>query len=83
MVFPDDPVRGWLWPALGCTLWHLVPLAAVSADWRRGAALLSGAALIGLGNGWVAWRTRSLSAVTMSHAVTDSSRLPSVRRLWA
>ena len=25
-VFGNDPVLGWLWPAVGFTLWHLVPL---------------------------------------------------------
>jgi membrane protease YdiL (CAAX protease family) len=83
VAFPDEPVRGWLWPAVGFTLWHLVPLGAVSADRRRSAVLLAGAALIGVGNGRVAWRTHSLSAVTMSHAVTDASGLESVRRMWA
>jgi hypothetical protein len=23
--FPEDPVRGWLWPAIGFTVWHLAP----------------------------------------------------------
>jgi hypothetical protein len=39
-TFPDDPVRGWLWPAVGFTAWHLAPLAVVSSrrEWRRPAA---------------------------------------------
>jgi hypothetical protein len=82
VAFPDEPVRGWLWPALGFTLWHLVPLHASSADRRRTAALLSGAALIGLGDGWLAWRTHSLRAITLAHAVTDSSGVRAVRRMW-
>ena len=28
-TFPDDPVRGWLWPAVGFTAWHLAPLAVL------------------------------------------------------
>ena len=27
-LFPGARVRGWLWPALGFTAWHLVPLTA-------------------------------------------------------
>ena len=26
-TFPDDPIKGWLWPATGFTLLHLAPLS--------------------------------------------------------
>ena len=81
-VFPDDRLRGWLWPAVGFTAWHLVPLAARPSSLRRRAALLAGAASIGLGYGWVAISTRSLALVAPAHAVTDSSGVAPVRATW-
>ena len=33
-VFPDDPVRGWLWPAAGFTTWHVVPLRTAGRSGR-------------------------------------------------
>jgi hypothetical protein len=33
---------------------------------------LFGASLIGFGHGWLAWRTRSLVATSVAHAVTDA-----------
>jgi len=58
-VFPGDKVRGWLWPAVWFTAWHLIPLTAAGAGRRRAAVLLTGAALIGVGYGWVAVTTGS------------------------
>jgi membrane protease YdiL (CAAX protease family) len=81
-LFPDDPLRGWLWPALGFTAWHLVPLAAQPTTAGRRAAILAGAATIGLGYGWVAQQTRSLAVVSPVHAVTDASGLRQVRAGW-
>lgn len=81
-TFPDDPLRGWLWPALGFTAWHLVPLTARPSSIHRRASLLAGAALIGLGYGWIAWRTRSLAGVASAHALTDSSGVRPVATNW-
>jgi hypothetical protein len=33
-TFPDELVRGWLWPAAGFTAWHLAPLSVLPS--RRG-----------------------------------------------
>jgi membrane protease YdiL (CAAX protease family) len=81
-MFPGDPVRGWLWPAVGFTAWHLVPLSTRPASPRRRASLLAGAGLIGLGYGWIAYRTRSLAAVAPAHALTDSSGVRPVAASW-
>ncbi len=81
-TFPDDPLRGWLWPALGFSAWHLVPLSTRPSSIQRQASLLAGAALIGLGYGWIAWRTRSLAAVAPAHALTDSSGVRPVAANW-
>ena len=81
-VFGNDPVLGWLWPAVGFTLWHLVPLTASAASRRRKFETLLGAALIGFGHGWLAWRTRSLVATSVAHAVTDAGGVEPIRRIW-
>lgn len=77
-AFPDDPVRGWLWPAVGFTAWHLAPLSVRPA--RRGTpAFLLATALIGAGFGWVAWRTRSLRWTLPPHVATDACGLRAAR----
>jgi membrane protease YdiL (CAAX protease family) len=76
-TFPDDPVRGWLWPAIGFSVWHLGP-ASVRHP-QHGNAFLAGTALIGIGFGWVAWRTRSLRWTLPAHVATDASGLPAAR----
>ena len=76
-TFPDDPIRGWLWPAIGFTVWHLAPMSMRPP--RRGRLFLAGSALIGAGFGWVAWRTGSLRLTLPAHLVTDASGLPGAR----
>jgi membrane protease YdiL (CAAX protease family) len=77
-TFPEDPVRGWLWPAVGFTAWHLAPLSV--QPYRHGTlAFLAPAGLIGAGYGWVAWRTGSLRLTLPAHIVTDASGLRAAR----
>jgi Type II CAAX prenyl endopeptidase Rce1-like len=77
-TFPDDPVRGWLWPAVGFTAWHLAPLSV--RPYRHGTlAFLVPAGLIGAGYGWVAWRTGSLRLTLPAHIATDASGLRAAR----
>lgn len=45
-------------------------------------SLLSGAAIIGLGYGWIALQTRSLAFVAPAHALTDASGVLPVRANW-
>jgi hypothetical protein len=75
--FPDDPVRGWLWPAIGFTTWHLAPMSVRPP--RQPRAFLAGSALIGVGLGWIAWRTRSLRWTLPAHLATDANGLPAAR----
>ena len=49
-TFPNDAAQGWLWPAIGLTLWHLAPTSVRPA--RQGRMFLAGSALIGAGFGW-------------------------------
>ena len=81
-IFPDDRLRGWLWPAAGFTAWHLVPSSARETTARRRASVLGGAAAIGLGYGWIAYRTQSLAAVAPAHALTDSCGVRPARAIW-
>jgi membrane protease YdiL (CAAX protease family) len=80
-VFPGEKLRGWLWPCLGFTAWHLIPLAVRPHPRGRWPVLL-GAGLIGLGYGWVAQNTGSLLAVSIAHAATDSCGVRAARNVW-
>jgi membrane protease YdiL (CAAX protease family) len=80
-LFPDDPVRGWIAPALGFTVWHLAPLS-VRPHPRGRYPILAGAAMIGAGAGWIAWSTRSLRAVLLPHVLTDACGLRAARTIW-
>lgn len=73
-MFPDEPTRGWLWPAAGFTTWHLAPLSVLPSH-RGTLGFLLPTALIGAGYGWVAWRTRSLRWTLPPHVATDASGL--------
>jgi membrane protease YdiL (CAAX protease family) len=81
-TFPDDPLRGWLWPAAGFTAWHLVPLHAAKAGAGRTTSLMLGAGLIGLVHGWIAFRTHSIAAVVGPHLVTDASGVRMAETMW-
>lgn len=81
-VFPGETLRGWLWPSVGFTAWHLVPLSTRPTSARRRASVLAGAAAIGLGYGWIAHRTRSLAIVTSAHALTDACGVRPTRTIW-
>jgi hypothetical protein len=48
---------------------------------RQPRAFLAGAALIGAGMGWVAWRTRSLRWTLPAHLATDANGL-SAASFW-
>jgi hypothetical protein len=79
VTFPDDPVPGWLWPAIGFTAWHLAPMSVRPP--RQPRTFLAGSALIGAGLGWIAWRTRSLRWTLPAHVATDACGL-SAARFW-
>lgn len=68
--------------ALGFTAWHLVPLANQGTPARRQLSLLAGAALIGLGYGWIAQQSGSLRGVSPAHALTDSCGVRQAHTTW-
>jgi len=80
-IFGDEPIGAWVWPALGFTAWHLAPMSVRTPEQPR--SFLLGAAMIGLGSGWVAYRTGSVKLNLVSHIATDAmgdSRSSSVAR---
>jgi len=77
-LWPDDPWLGWLWPALGFGAWHLAPQVIHRSSMGPVPYVLSATAL-GLSWGWVAWRTKSLRWVALSHAITDGSGIRNAR----
>jgi membrane protease YdiL (CAAX protease family) len=79
-IFPGDPVLGWLWPAAGFVAWHLIPVKGLPA--KRKWQVLAGAAMIGIGNGWIAYSTGSLRWPALSHAIVDSSGLRQTQDGW-
>lgn len=80
-VFPGRKIRGWLWPSLWFTAWHLVPLS-VRPHPRGRRPVLLGACLTGLGYGWAAQGSGSLLAVSIAHAATDSCGVLVARNVW-
>jgi membrane protease YdiL (CAAX protease family) len=73
-LWPNDPWLGWVWPALGFGAWHIAPQLIHRSSLGVLEYVVS-ATLLGLSWGWIAWRTRSLRWVSISHALTDSSGL--------
>jgi uncharacterized protein len=70
-LFPGDLVRGYLYPALAFAAWHVIPQSVVPFG-GGSAALVLGACFIGLGYGWIAWRTGSIRWTTLAHFATDA-----------
>lgn len=71
--WPRNFMWGVLYPSVGFGLWHLAPQIIHPA--ANPLAFAVGSIVIGLCWGWVAWRTRSLRATTISHIFTDGSGL--------
>jgi hypothetical protein len=69
--FPDDVVRGALWPLAGFTLWHVAP-QLVLPSWHGRIKFLLGAAMVGGASTAVAWRTDGLRGVLLPHVFTDA-----------
>ena len=70
-VFPDDPVRGALWPLAGFSVWHLAPQIVLPSRHGR-AGFVLGAAVVGAASTYVSWRTRGLRWVLLPHVATDA-----------
>jgi membrane protease YdiL (CAAX protease family) len=69
--FPDDVVRGALWPLAGFTVWHLAPqLVLPSSRGRLG--FLVGATVVGATCTAAARRTGGLRNVLLPHVLIDA-----------
>jgi membrane protease YdiL (CAAX protease family) len=76
--FPDDALRGRLWPLVGFTMWHLAPQLVL--PFRRGRlAFLAGALLVGATATGVGSRCGGLRAVLLAHVATDACGVRAAR----
>lgn len=71
-MFHDNPVVGFVYPALGFAAWHIAPLIVRPTKVRGGVAAFVAVSLVfGLLWGWVAWTTGSIALTSVSHVLTD------------
>lgn len=77
-VFPEDALRGSLWPLAGFSLWHVAPQVVLPS--RRGRArFVVGAAVVGAASAAVSRRTRGLRWVLLPHIATDACGVTAAR----
>jgi membrane protease YdiL (CAAX protease family) len=77
-VFPNDPLRGLLWPLVGFSLWHLAPQMILPSRLGRWPFLL-GAALVGSASAFSAWRSGGLKNCLAPHVAIDSCGVTAAR----
>lgn len=77
-LFPEDVVRGSLWPLAGFSLWHLAP-QIVFPSHRGRWAFVAGAAVVGAASAGLSWRTRGLRWVLLPHIATDACGVVAAR----
>lgn len=70
-TFPDDPVRGAVWPLLGFSLWHLAPQIILPSRYGRW-RFVGGATVVGAASAVVAWRGNGLRDTVLPHLATDA-----------
>jgi hypothetical protein len=76
--FPDDVLRGALWPLVGFALWHLAPQIILPS--RRGRwPFLAGATVVGAASTFSAWRSGGIRNCLVPHAVPDSCGVTAAR----
>jgi hypothetical protein len=76
--FPDDLVRGCLWPLAGFSLWHLAPQTILPARIGRWRFVL-GAAVVGATAAQGSWRTGGVRASLLPHAAVDACGVTAAR----
>jgi Type II CAAX prenyl endopeptidase Rce1-like len=76
--YPEDVIRGCLWPLAGFTLWHLAPqLILPSSKGRR--QFVAGSAVVGGAFATVTWRHKGIRSVLLPHALTDACGVSAAR----
>lgn len=68
-LFPDEPLTGWLYPAVMFTGWHIAPALATGG---RSLWFWFGTFYIGLVFGWVAYRTRTIRWTVPAHVLVNA-----------
>jgi len=67
-AFPQKLFPGFIYPALGFALWHMSPQLIFPAE--SGIFTFVGSAfLLGLGYGWIVYKTSSIKWTALSHSV--------------
>lgn len=69
--FPNDPVRGTVWPLAAFALWHLAPQVILPSRLGRWRFVL-GSAVVGAASVVSAWRGKGLRWAIVSHLLTDA-----------
>jgi len=76
--FPDDVVRGALWPLLGFAMWHLAPQIVLPSSRGRW-PFVAAATVVGAASTYSAWRSGSIRNCLGPHAVTDGCGVTAAR----
>jgi membrane protease YdiL (CAAX protease family) len=76
--FPDDVVRGALWPLLGFAMWHLAPQMILPSNRGRWPFVV-GAAVVGAASTYSTWRSGSIRNCLGPHVVTDACGVSAAR----
>ena len=65
ILFPDNKVFGFAWPAIWFSIWHFAP-GSLSQNFQP-IVLVSGALMLGVFFGWGAFKTKSLSCASVGY----------------
>jgi membrane protease YdiL (CAAX protease family) len=76
--FPEDVLRGAIWPLAGFSIWHLAPQIVLPSRIGRWRFVL-GAAFVGSASAVSAWRSRGLRNSLLPHAMTDTCGVTAAR----
>jgi membrane protease YdiL (CAAX protease family) len=76
--FPDDIIRGTVWPLAGFSIWHLAPQIVLPSQMGRWKFVL-GAALVGSASAISAWRSTGLRNCLLPHVATDACGVTAAR----
>jgi membrane protease YdiL (CAAX protease family) len=76
--FPEDVVRGALWPLLGFALWHLAPQVVLPSRHGRW-TFVAGSAAVGAASAYSTWRSGSIRNSLGPHALTDACGVTAAR----
>ena len=76
--FPDDVLRGAVWPLAGFSIWHLAPQIVLPSRFGRWQFLL-GAAIVGSTSTFSAWRSNGLRNCLLPHIATDACGVTAAR----